>query len=92
MSRTTRFAPFVVAAAVLAPAAGASTMPTSYVHSPGANGAAYVNALTGGRALTVHRSSPQVLITDNSPSQNRHQGGGSRTFKPLRSLQYKASR
>ena len=71
MSRTTLIAPLVAAAAVLAPTAGAMVEPGGYVHSPGPNGAAYVNALTGNRALSVHRSSPQVLITDNSPSQNR---------------------
>jgi len=94
MSRTTRFIPAVAAAAVFAPAAGASTMPPVFVHSAGANGAAYVNALTGNRALTAHRSSRSILITDNSATQNHKSStesrlGGGGTYKPLRSLQYR---
>ena len=87
MSRTTRFVPFLVAASVLAPAAGAAVMPGGYVHSPGANGAAYVGALTGTRGLSVHRSSPSVLITDNSPSQNRISARNA--HQQVRTLQYR---
>lgn len=85
MSRITRFAPLAaVVAAALAPAAGAAVMPGGYVHSPGANGAAYVKALTGSRGLGTHRSSPSVLVTENSASQNRiPAANGGRQFRTL---------
>jgi hypothetical protein len=98
MSRSTRFvAPLVVvAAAVFAPLGQAMTLITdnapgqngsgqsAYVHSPGTNGTAYLQALgvtvsPYARAISVFESkehpavspSPVSFTTENAPSQNR---------------------
>ena len=99
MSRSTRFAVtlvVVVSAAVLAPLSQAMTLITdnspgqngsgqsAYVNSPGANGAAYEQALGStsnpySQAISVFESSehpataPQAVrfTTENAPSQNR---------------------